>query len=221
MRNAYHEQLSALKLQLAEICGLAGQAMHTATDALLAADLHHAERVVSENDRIVALSGKAWRHAVDLLALQQPVAGDLRAIFSAIQIIADVDRMGELAVHVAKIVRRRHPNYVVPEEVRDCFTEMGKVAVQMGDSARDVLLSTDPQKAASLREADDEMDGLHQRLFTTLMDREWRHGVSAAVDVALLARFYERFADHAVEIGRRVVFEATGTRVAEQDVGTY
>lgn len=221
MRNAYHEQLSALKLQLAEICGLAGQAMDTATDALLAADLDQAEQVVSENGRIVALSGEAWRHAVDLLALQQPVASDLRAIFSAIQIIADVDRMGELAVHVAKIARRRHPNYAVPEEVRDCFTEMGKVAVKMGDSARDVLLSSDPHKAASLREADDEMDALHRRLFTTLMEHEWRHGVAAAVDVALLARFYERFADHAVEIGRRVVFEATGTRAAEQDVGTY
>ena len=137
------------------------------------------------------------------------------------KIIADVDRMGELAVHVAKIACRRHPNYAVPEEVRDCFTAMGKVAVKMGDSARDVLLSSDAQKAVSLREADDEMDALHRRPFTTLMEHEWRHGVATAVDVALLARFYERFADHAAEIGRRVVFEATGTRAAEQDVGTY
>src|SRR5271166_5217594 len=221
MRAAYHEQLSALTTQLSEICGLAGQAMKAATEALLDADLDQAEQVISGHRRIVALSDNARRHAFDLLALQQPVAGDLRAIFSAIQIVADVDRMGALAVHVAGIARRRHPNCAVPEEVKACFAEMGTVAVQMGDSARDVLLSSDPDKAARLREQDDTMDDLHRRLFAVLMDRGWAHGVAAAVDVALLGRFYERFADHAVEVGRRVVFLATGTLPAEQDVATY
>jgi phosphate transport system protein len=150
------------------------------------------------------------------------VAGELRAIFSSIQIAADVDRMGALAVHVAKIARRRHPLRALPEEVNGCFAEMGRVAVELGTSAKQVLLSRDPEKAASLRKEDDAMDDLHRHLFTLLMDHDaWKHGISAAVDVALLSRFYERFADHAVEVGRRVVFQVTGTLPPEEGVSTY
>ena len=71
-------------------------------------------------------------------------------------------------------------------------------------------MSRDPEKAARIREEDDAMDDLHRHLFSVLMDREWKHGVAAAVDVTLLGRFYERFADHAVEVARRVIFQATG-----------
>ena len=145
-----------------------------------------------------------------LLALQAPVAGDLRAIVSSIQIVADVDRMGALALHVAKIARRRHPQHALPEEVNGYFAEMGRVAVELGNSAQEVLLTRDPEKAARISEEDDAMDDLHRHLFTVLMDKEWKHGVTAAVDVTLLSRFYERFADHAVEVARRVIFQATG-----------
>ena len=145
-----------------------------------------------------------------LLALQAPVAGDLRSIVGSIQIVADIDRMGALALHVAKIARRRHPQHALPEEVNGYFSEMGRVAVELGNSAQEVLLSRDPEKAARIREEDDAMDDLHRHLFTVLMDREWKHGVAAAVDVTLLGRFYERFADHAVEVARRVIFQVTG-----------
>ena len=118
--------------------------------------------------------------------------------------------MGGLAVHVAKLARRRHPDPVLPEEVNGYFAEMGRIAVDLGNSAKDVVLSGDPEQAAQIRSDDDAMDELHRHLFTVLMDREWKHGVAAAVDVTLLGRFYERFADHAVEIGRRVIFQATG-----------
>ena len=87
---------------------------------------------------------------------------------------------------------------------------MGRVAVELGASAQEVLLSRDPEKAARIREEDDAMDDLHRHLFSVMMDKEWRHGVAAAVDVTLLGRFYERFADHAVEVARRVIFQATG-----------
>jgi phosphate transport system protein len=130
--------------------------------------------------------------------------------------------MGALAVHVAKIARRRHPDHVLPAEVERCFTEMGRVAVELAKSAQEVLVTRDPGKAARIREEDDEMDELHRQLFTVLLDHDgWKRGVPAAVDVALLGRFYERFADHAVEVGRRVVFQATGTLPPEQEVGTY
>ncbi|BBX21141.1 phosphate transport system regulatory protein PhoU [Mycolicibacter terrae] len=210
MRTAYHEQLSDLAEQLGTMCGLAGIAMERATQALLQADLVVAERVITDHEKIASMSARAEESAFVLLALQAPVAGDLRAIVSSIQMVADIDRMGALALHVAKIARRRHPQHALPEEVNGYFAEMGRVAVDLGNSAQEVLLSRDPEKAARIREEDDAMDDLHRHLFSVMMDKEWRHGVAAAVDVTLLGRFYERFADHAVEVARRVIFQATG-----------
>jgi phosphate transport system protein len=221
MRTAFHEKMDELAAQLGEMCSLAGVAMKGATKALLDADLSAAEQVVSDHDQMVAKRARAEEDAFALLALQQPVAGDLRAIFSSIQIIADAERMGALAVHVAKIARMRYPDHAVPADVRDCFSEMGKLAVGLGDSAREVLNTKDPKEAGRLREQDDAMDDLYRSLFSKMMDREWTHGPAAAVDTALLGRFYERFADHAVEIGRRVVFMATATRPDEDDISTY
>src|ERR1700693_1713876 len=210
MRTAYHDQLDALTAQLGEMCGKSGVAMKRATQALLQADLMLAEQVITDHDQITAMSAQATEKAFVLLALQAPVAGDLRAIIGSIQIAANIDRMGALALHVAKIARRRHPQHALPEEVNGYFAEMGRLAVELGNSAQEVLWSRDPEKASRIREEDDAMDDLHSHLFTVLMDREWKHGVAAAVDVTLLGRFYERFADHAVEVARRVIFQATG-----------
>ncbi len=211
MRTAYHEQLGDLTSQLGDMCGLAGDAMERSTQALLQADLALAEQVITDHEQIALMSVRAEESAFVLLALQAPVAGDLRAIVGSIQIVADIDRMGALALHVAKIARRRHPQHALPEEVNGYFAEMGRVAVELGQSAQEVLITRDPEKAARIREEDDAMDDLHRHLFTVLMDREWKHGVAAAVDVTLLGRFYERFADHAVEVARRVIFQVTGS----------
>ena len=191
MRTAYHEQLEALTDQLGEMCGLAGVAMERATQALLQADLVLAEQVITDHEQIATMSAKAEEAAFVLLAL-----------------------------HVAKIARRRHPQHALPEEVNGYFAEMGRVAVELGISAQEVLVSRDPEKAARVREEDDAMDDLHRHLFTVLMDREWKHGVTAAVDVTLLSRFYERFADHAVELANRVIFQVTGKFPDEDEVST-
>jgi phosphate transport system protein len=220
MRTAYHEQLEALTEQLGEICGLAGAAMERATQALLQADLVLAEQVITDHEQIATLSARAEEAAFVLLALQAPVAGDLRAVVGSIQIVADVDRMGALALHVAKIARRRHPQHALPEEVNGYFAEMGRVAVELGNAAQEVLETRDPEKAARIQQEDDAMDDLHRHLFTVLMDREWKHGVTAAVDVTLLSRFYERFADHAVEVARRVIFQVTGKYPDEEVIPT-
>ena len=210
MRTAYHEQMAELNAVLGQMSELAGKAMERSTQALLQADLAVAESVITDHEEIVRLSAGAEERAFALLALQAPVAGDLRAIVSGFQIVADVDRMGALALHVAKVARRRHPNKALPEEVNGYFAEMGRLAVQMALNAREVLNNQDPTAALRLQSDDDAMDDLHRHLFTVLMDREWSHGVAAAVDVTLLGRYYERFSDHAVLIGRRVVFQATG-----------
>ena len=221
IRTVYHEKLSELADQLSRLCQLASAAMERATRALLQADLAAAEQVIIDHDQIAALCTRTEESAITLLALQQPVAGELRSIVSWIQVVADIDRMGALAVHVAKIARERHPDHVLPNEIEHYFAEMGRVAVELAQSAAEVLSTRNPDKAAHIREQDDEMDELHRQLFTALMDHEWKHGVPAAVDVALLGRFYERFADHAVEVGRRVVFQVIGTLLPEQEVGTY
>ena len=218
MRTAYHDQLEALTSQLGELCGLAGAAMERATQALLQADLALAEQVITDHEQIAAMSAKAEEAAFVLLALQAPVAGDLRSIVGSIQNVADVDRMGALALHVAKIARRRHPQHALPEEVNGYFSEMGRVAVELGNSAQEALVTRDPEKAARVREEDDAMDDLHRHLFTVLMDRDWKHGVTAAVDVTLLSRFFERFADHAVEVANRVIFQVTGKFPDEEEM---
>ena len=184
--------------------------MERATQALLQADLVLAEDVITAHETFTARIKKAEEAAITVLALQSPVAGDLRLVVGSLSNLADVDRMGALALHVAKLTRRRHPAKALPEEVNGYFTEMGRIAVDIGNSVKDVVQSGDPDRAAQLDDDDDDMDNLHRHLFTVLMDREWKHGVAAAVDVTLLGRYYERFADHAVEIGRRVIFQATG-----------
>ncbi|MFD1810630.1 phosphate signaling complex protein PhoU [Rhodococcus gannanensis] len=220
MRVAYNEQMTELADMLGVMAGLAGTAMEKATQSLLQADLALAEEVIGEHDQITDLSVACEERAFALLALQAPVAGDLRSIVSGIQIVADIDRMGALALHVAKAARRRHPNHVLPEEVNGYFAEMGRLAVALGAAAKEVLETRDPERAAKLREEDEAMDDLHKHLFTVLMDREWKHGVAAAVDVTLLGRYYERFADHAVEVGRRVIFLVTGKMPSEpEDTG--
>jgi phosphate transport system protein len=220
MRTAYHQQLADLMTQLGAMCGLAGAAMKGATQALLEADILAAEQVIGGHDRMVAMRAQAEKEAFALLALQQPVARELREIFSAIQIIADVERMGALAVHVAKIARRQYPEHALPEEVRGCFADMANVAIALADSAKQVLVSRDRQQAAQLHEQDDAMDDLYSHLFV-LMDREWKHSIPVGVETALLGRFYERFADHAVEIGRRVIFMDSGALPTEDEISTY
>lgn len=210
MRTAFREKLDGLSILLGDMCGLAGEAMAKATQALLQADLVLAEQVITDHDRLERMRTEAEESAFVLLALQSPVAGDLRAVVGSMQNVADAERMGGLALHVAKIARRRHPGHVLPEEVNGYFAEMGTVAVDMGAAAKEVVLSNDVDRATQIARDDDAMDELHRHLFTVLMDKEWKHGVASAVDVTLLGRFYERFADHAVEIGRRVIFQATG-----------
>ncbi|GAB08795.1 phosphate transport system regulatory protein [Gordonia araii NBRC 100433] len=210
MRSAYHEQLEILNRTLGEMCELSGLTMEHATRALLQADLEVAEKIIEDRERMTVLTADAEDQAFKLLALQAPVAGELREVVTGFQIAADIDRMYALALHVAKVARLRHPEPALPEEVRGYFAEMGRLAVRLAQGAREVLSTLDPKAALALGVDDDAMDDLHRHLFSVLMDREWPHGVAAAVDVTLLGRYYERFADHAVAIGRRVVFQATG-----------
>ena len=218
MRSAYGAQLAVLTDHLAETCQMAGIAMERATLALLHADLLLAEQVIGGHEDILMASAKVEETGLALLTQQAPLARDLRAIVGSIQIVADIERMGVLALHVAEIARRRHPHPALPDEVQGYFAEMGRIAHDLAGNAQQVIVSCDLGRARYIREADDAMDDLHRHLFTVLMDREWQHGTAAAVDVTLLSRYYERFADHAVEISRRIIFQATGHARSEERI---
>ncbi|GAA2888772.1 phosphate signaling complex protein PhoU [Pseudonocardia halophobica] len=210
MRDAYTDQLDELGDALAGMCEDVATAMEKATRALLDADLRLAEQVIDEDIRIDEIRHSAEEKAFALLVLQAPVATDLRIVVSAIHGAGDIERMGDLALHVAQAARRRHPQPVLPEEIAPYFAEMGRVGVALARKAGAVIRSRDLAAAAELESDDDAMDDLHKHMFTVLMDRNWDHGVEAAVDVTLLARFYERYADHAVAVARRIVYVVTG-----------
>jgi phosphate transport system protein len=210
MRDVYQEQLDELADVLAGMCDEVAAAMKKATRSLLESDLHLAEEVISEDVRVDDLRAAAEEKAFALLALQAPVATDLRTVVSAIHGAGDIERMGDLALHVAQAARRRHPQPVLPEEVAPYFAEMGRVGVELARKAGQVIRTRDLAQAAQLESDDDAMDDLHRHMFTVLMDRNWSHGVGPAVDITLLARFYERYADHAVAVARRIVYVVTG-----------
>lgn len=210
MRDAYQEQLDSLADELAGMCDQVADAMAKATKALLESDLQLAEEVITSDIRIDELRANAEEKAFALLALQAPVATDLRTVVSAIHGAGDIERMGDLALHVAQAARRRHPQPVLPSEIDGYFAEMGRVGVELARKAGAVIRTRDLGRAEELERDDDAMDDLHRHMFTVLMDPSWRHGVGPAVDVTLLARFYERYADHAVAVARRIVYVVTG-----------
>ena len=210
MREAYHDRLGDLADHLADMCAMVGEAMDRATRALLDVDLALAEQVIGDDIKVDAARSAYEEEAYALLALQAPVATDLRTVLAVIHAAESLERMGDLALHVAKTARRRHPNPVLPEEVKPYFTQMGKVAVDLARKTEQVIRTQDVALAKAVAEDDDEMDGLHRHLFTVIMDKSWPHGVASAVDVTLLGRFYERFADHAVNAGDQVVYLVTG-----------
>lgn len=210
MRDVYQDQLTGLADALADMCQQTAVAMEQATHALLHADLQLAEQVIADDAGIDELRAAAEEKAFGLLALQAPVATDLRVVISAIHGAGDIERMGDLALHVAQAARRRHPQLVLPDEVAPYFAEMGKIAVALAQKAAEVIRSRDVEMAATLEADDDAMDDLHRHLFSVLMAPRWAHGVGPAVDITLLGRFYERYADHAVTVARRVVYVVTG-----------
>ncbi|KKE98669.1 phosphate signaling complex protein PhoU [Mycolicibacterium obuense] len=210
MRNEFHDTLDTLVADLAEMCERASDIMRLATAALLDADVSQTGRLPGDLRELTALAVSVNDRTYRLLALQAPVARDLRTVVAALHIRADADRMGGLASHVARIAAKVHPNRATPADTADLFAEMGATAVRMADEARDAVRSLDPALTERICADDERMDELHRQLFTQVMAPQWQHGSLVAADLVLLARFYERFADHAVEIARRVYFQATG-----------
>ena len=210
MREAYHDQLDSIFADLVEITRLVRLAVHDATEALFSADVSLCERVISEDAAIDFGRERLEDRAFQLLSLQQPVAGDLRTIVAALRMTSEIERMGDLAVHVAKIARLRVPEVAVPVEVQPTVRRMADVAEDMVNRVASIIENRDVEAAEALRAVDEEMDSLRRENFREILGAEWSHGVEPAIDLALLGRYYERIADHAVSVADRVVFVVTG-----------
>jgi phosphate transport system protein len=211
MRDAFHDELDAIGQSLVEMSQLANTAMVRATKAILEADLALAEEVISEDERIDNLHHDLDTRTLTLLARQQPVAGDLRTIVASIRMSSDIERMGDLAHHIAKLARMRYPACAIPPELVFIIQEMGEVAQRIMVKTTGIITSRDTLAAVELEKDDDEMDKLHRKLFEILLDDNWSHGIETAIDMTLIGRYYERYADHAVSVARRVYFLVTGT----------
>jgi phosphate transport system protein len=212
MREQYHVQLQEISDRLVEMTKMVGDAMGRATRALLDADVQAAESVIASDVDIDERADALEETALNVIALQAPVAGELRTLVGALRISATLERMGDLAEHIAQSARRRYPDHAVPVELHGTIREMGDLAVRLAYETGDIILSIDVTHALQLEVEDDRMDDLHRQMFMEILSPDWKHGVEPAIDVTLISRFYERFADHAVSIARRVVHQATGQR---------
>jgi len=214
MRDTYHEALDGVTDQLVVMVRTVGSMIDRASSALLDVDLGKAESVIAQDEDVDLLTLELEERCTELLALQQPVATDLRIVTGALRMSSTVERMGDLARHIAKIARMRYPEGAVPDLVRPIFVEMAEEASLMASRVGDVIADQNLSMALEIEQLDDRMDDLLVQLLQTLLS-DWPGTVDQAVDLTLVSRFYERFADHAVSMARRIVYTMTGTRYDE------
>jgi phosphate transport system protein len=217
MRTEFSAELEEVSGLLVAMADEVRALMQRATKALLEGDVALAEGVITGDAAVNDLNKEVEEKVYALLARQAPVASDLRLVVTALHVASDIERMGDLSKHVAKTTIRRAPNKAVPEELAPVISDMANVADGMIVKARQVMANPNPVQAAELESDDDAMDELHKGLFVVLLGAAWRHGVEAAIDGALLGRFYERYADHAVNAGHHMYFFVTGEPLVTQN----
>ncbi len=210
IRSVFQDELDGVSQSLVDLTDMVAVSIAKATDSILNCDLKLAEEVIASDDTIDEFQHALDARIIDIIARQQPVASDLRALVTALRMSADLERMGDMSHHVAKITRLRHPDAAIPAELIASFKQMGEAAEKIARKTGSVIASRDTEVALQVEKDDDEMDKLHRQLIGTLVDPNWKHGVESAIDLTLLGRYYERFADHAVSVSRRVYYLVTG-----------
>lgn len=212
MREAFERDLARFGDELAGLAQLAEIAMTDATSALLDNDIALAGKVIDGEQILSTRHDQIDEHAVRILARQQPVAGDLRTIVAGLRMSADLQRMGRLATHVAEVVKLRHPRPAVPIRLRSTISAMGAVATRLAVGAREAIQAGTAETASKMDHDDDEMDHLLTFLYHQLPKDHGPTDVETVMDLTLLGRYYERFADHAVGMAKRVAFAAGASR---------
>jgi phosphate transport system protein len=211
IRSAYQDELDGVSQSLVDLTNMVTASMVKASKAVQSADLTLAEEVIASDFKIDDFQHELDARIIDIIARQQPVASDLRALVTAMRMSADLERMGDLAHHIAKVARLRHPDRAIPDSLILPFTEMGHVAEKLSIMVAAVITTRDTEMALQVERDDDEMDDLHKKVIATIIKDETGLSIESAIDLTLLGRYYERYADHAVSVARRVYFLVTGT----------
>jgi phosphate transport system protein len=222
MREVFHQSLEDVQSRLVEISELVTVAIDKATRAFGTSDVALAEEVIDADqiidDKAVALD----ELAIEILARQQPVARDLRIVVTALRVSASLERMGDIAEHIAQLTRMRFPERAIPKGLKTTFTRMGELDVEVARTLTDLLRTEDLDLADIIRNSDDAIDELHISVFEKVLSDSWQGEASQTVDATLASRYLERFGDHAVSIAKKVVYLATGdwTGADEEETAT-
>ncbi|MGA0857880.1 MAG: phosphate signaling complex protein PhoU [Candidatus Nanopelagicales bacterium] len=193
-------------------------AMSDATRALLTADIELAQKTITQDDAINAINNSIEQNCLEILRANDLTQTEIRMTVASLRMSTTLERMGDLAAHVAKQARLRYPHVSVPDELKSTFARMGEIANEIVKRTGQVIESGSLQYAADMTKNDEEMDAIHRELFSAVLSPAWKHGVESAIDTTLLSRFYERFADHGVTIARRVAFVVTGEAYGTSDL---
>jgi phosphate transport system protein len=203
---------------LVEMTRLVETAMSDATRALLSADIELAQKTITQDDAINAINNSIEQNCLEILSANDLTQTEIRMTVASLRMSTTLERMGDLAAHVAKQARLRYPHISVPDELKSTFARMGEIANEIVKRTGQVIESGSLQYAADMTKNDEEMDAIHRELFSAVLSPDWKHGVESAIDTTLLSRFYERFADHGVTIARRVAFVVTGEAYGTSDL---
>jgi phosphate transport system protein len=215
MREVFQQELQEVQDRLVEISTLVAGSIDRATQSFNESNVALAETVIEEDHKIDALAAELDELAIQILARQNPVARDLRIVVSALRISASLERMGDIAVHIAQLSRYRFPEKVVPKGLRGTFREMGSLDVEIAKKLTDLLRTEDMDLAEEIRNEDDKVDALHLSVFDKVLGETWKGEAADTVDATLASRYHERFADHAVSIAKKVQYLATGDWVPQ------
>ncbi|MCS6712265.1 phosphate signaling complex protein PhoU [Brachybacterium sp. EF45031] len=210
MREAFQNDLLHTRDDLLEMARLVADAVQDASTALLELDLGLAEKVIAADVHIDEIQAQLDEKIVELLARQAPVATDLRLLVSALRMSSTLERMGDLGEHIAMVARRSHPSLAFPEEFRSQLESIASLTVSSIRDAAAVIEGRDLALAAEVAKRDTEIDETMQGIYKAISREEVAVTAQQAMDLTLVARFYERLGDHAVSLVRRVGFLVTG-----------
>ncbi len=216
MREVFKAELENIADELVEMAAKVSEAMRSATEALENNDLELAEKVIDADTEIDNMTADLDQRSAELLALQAPVAADLRVVISALKMSVAIERMGDLARHIASLVRIRHPQPALPEGFRDVFLRMGEAAIRIGEEMEQLLDNPGLRGVPLINAIDEELDQLHLRVFALIAESEpGRLSPAQIADITLLSRYFERFGDQAVNVSQRVEYLLTGSWVPD------
>jgi phosphate transport system protein len=210
MRQIFDAELKQIGDDLIEMATQVEAAVTRAGSALLEADLQVAQEVIAADHEIDRLQRELDERCVHILAQQAPVATDLRVVVSALRMSATLERMGDLARHVAEVARGRYPARAIPAAAEPTFAAMAAAAADVAHEVTVLLSTRDLELASAIERDDDVLDNLHAQTFATILGPDWDGTTQEAVDITLVGRYLERFGDHATSIARRIVFLVTG-----------